>query len=176
MKKNKIFIIMTTIASMGVFNVGNANTTAIESGTVNFQGVVTNSPCNIAHDSIDQTVKFGHIGKAYLDSGNEYAQEFKIKLEQCAFNQSKNFTIQFRGLSDTSRSELKMIGTAKNVAVKLTTDEGKAISIGTNIDSMELKKGTNILGFIAYAKKEEGATEVSEGDFQGKALFDITYN
>ncbi|MDE1475087.1 fimbrial protein [Xenorhabdus bovienii] len=180
MKLTKFFIVTTTIASMGVFGAQaakeNTSATAMESGTVNFQGMVTNSPCNIANDSVDQTVKFGHIGKANLDAGNEYAQEFKIKLEQCAFNQDKNFTIKFKGISDTNKAELKMIGAAKNVSVKLTTDEGKPISIGTDIDSMGLKKGTNTLGFIAYAKKAEGATEVTEGDFQGKALFDITYN
>ncbi len=164
------------VAAAMVMGLMSADTMAdTGAGTVTFTGTVSDAPCNIAAESVDQTVPFGLISKSYLNANNEVMKNFDIKLEQCDTTVLKTAAITFYGPSSATGAELKTDGVAKNVAVRLASAGGNAITLGTAVESPMLGD-TNILRFVAYAKKAAGAAgDVTEGEFSSVADFRMSY-
>lgn len=143
-------------------------------GTVTFTGTVSDAPCNIAAESVDQTVPFGLISKSYLNGNKEVMKNFDIKLEQCDTTTLKTAAITFYGPNSATGTELKTDGVAKNVAVRLASAGGNDITLGTAVEA-PMQGDTNILKFVAYAKKAAGAGDVTEGEFSSVADFRMSY-
>ena len=153
------------------------------SGTVTFIGTVSDAPCNIAAESVDQTVPFGLVSKSYLNADKEVMKNFQIKLEQCDTSLLKKASITFYGPGNATGAEIPALGVAKNVAIRLASaNTGKAVIFGTKVDN-DLQSDTNILRFTAYVKKAAGATttpptsapDVTEGEFRSIADFRMSY-
>ena len=124
---------------------------------------------------MDQTVPFGLVSKSYLNANNEVMRTFNIKLEQCDTTVLKTASITFYGPNNATGAELKTNGVAKNVAVRLASVGGNNITLGTAVESPILDN-TNILRFVAYAKKAAGAAgDVTEGEFSSVADFRMSY-
>lgn len=144
-------------------------------GTVTFTGTVSDAPCNIVAESVDQTVPFGLVSKSQLNSNKEVMKNFDIKLEQCDTTVLKTAAITFYGPNSATGTELKADGVAKNVAVRLASVGGNDITLGTPVESSMLGD-SNILKFVAYAKKAAGAAgDVTEGEFSSVADFRMSY-
>ncbi|EMP6174903.1 type 1 fimbrial protein [Citrobacter amalonaticus] len=169
--KNKVLV--TLLMSLGMLS---TNVFAESgSGTVTFTGTVSDAPCNIAADSVDQTIPFGLISKSYLNNGNEVMKNFDIKLEQCDTATLKTAAITFYGPNSSTGTELKTTGMAKNVAVRLASADGKDVALGTAVEA-PMKGETNTLRFVAFAKKSADATgDVTEGEFSSVADFRMSY-
>lgn len=164
---------VTAAMVMGLMSAGTMADTG--AGTVTFTGTVSDAPCNIASESVDQTVPFGLVSKSYLNANNEVMRNFNIELEQCDTTVLKTASITFYGPNNATGAELKTNGVAKNVAVRLATAGGNDITLGTAVESPMLGD-TNILRFVAYAKKAAGAAgDVTEGKFSSVADFRMSY-
>lgn len=144
-------------------------------GSVTFTGTVSDAPCNIAAESVDQTVPFGLISKSYLNSNKEVMKNFDIKLEQCDTTTLKTTAITFYGPNSATGAELSATGGAKNVAVRLASAGGNDITLGTAVDT-PVQGDAQVLKFVAYAKKAAGAAaDVTEGEFSSVADFRMSY-
>lgn len=172
MKINKIAMTTVMMLGLGVFG---AQAADMGAGTVAFTGAVVDAPCNIAQDSVDQTVPFGLISKSFLNDNQEIAKNFSIKLEQCDTATLKNASITFFGPNNGTGAELAMTGQAKNVAVRLGTAGGDEVTLGTEVNS-PIQDNVNTLRFVAYAKMAAGQAAVTEGEFSGIADFRMAYN
>lgn len=145
------------------------------SGTVTFTGTVSDAPCNIAAESVDQTVPFGLISKSYLNSGKEVMKNFDIKLEQCDTTTMNTAAITFYGPNSSTGAELHAVGSADNMAIRLASQSGEKVVLGTAMES-PMTGDKNTLRFTAFAKKAASATgDVTEGDFTSVADFRMSY-
>ncbi|STB68486.1 major fimbrial subunit [Citrobacter freundii] len=143
-------------------------------GTVTFTGTVSDAPCNIAAESVDQTVPFGLISKSYLNGNKEVMKNFDIKLEQCDTTTLKKAAVTFYGPNNATGAELKTTGVAQNVAIRLSSG-GNDVTLGTAVET-PMQGETNLLKFTAYAKKAAGAAgDVTEGEFSSVADFRMSY-
>ncbi|MBI6550261.1 fimbrial protein [Xenorhabdus lircayensis] len=179
MKLTKIAIIAAM--ALGVFNAQASDVPQLDQtfiggqGEIKFTGSVVDAPCNITHESLDQSVRFGLLSKSLLNKGEEAKKEFAIKLEQCEPSIAKQVEIKFSGLHNDA-SELSMQGGAKNVAVRLEGMNGENIILGQKTTATNLGANTNELHFFAYAKKaKDSKGEVTEGDFSGMTNFLMSY-
>ncbi|EFV0288859.1 type 1 fimbrial protein, partial [Salmonella enterica] len=83
MKKN---VAMAVMMSLGLVSVNALAVTTGNSGKVTFQGEVVDSPCNLApgQDGTDVKVDFGQLSMSQLNKGVKTAEQFVLKLENCA--------------------------------------------------------------------------------------------
>ncbi|MEQ4924173.1 fimbrial protein [Proteus hauseri] len=180
---NKLSIVGAAVA----LSLASFGSMAENNGVINFVGSVVDSPCNIADESLNQTVKFGEISRVFLEQGNEREKTFTIKLEQCNFDKFKKddqgawlpvktMKIQFDGRSyaDATNTLLATDRTkANNVGIAIDTYKfGEAADILSKIRN---KQGTNVLEFTALAKAVDVSKEVKEGEFAAIADFRISY-
>ncbi|EAA0892428.1 type 1 fimbrial protein [Salmonella enterica] len=168
---------VTVAAAMAMGLMSGGAMADMGAGTVTFTGTVSDAPCNIAAEYVDQTVPFGLISKSYLNAGNEVMKDFKIVLEKCDIATLKNVGITFYGPNNATGTEMQTTsGEAKNVAVRLALAGGDNITLGTATKDLPLIAGTNTLQFTAYAKKAAGAAgDVTEGKFESVADFRMSY-
>lgn len=169
----KTQITVAAVMAMGLMSAGTM--ADMGAGTVTFTGTVSDAPCNIAAESVDQTVPFGLISKSYLNGKKEVMKNFDIKLEQCDTTTLKKADITFYGPNNATGAELKTHGVAQNVAVRLASASGNDITLGTAVET-PMQGETNLLKFTAYAKKAAGAAgDVTEGEFSAVADFRMSY-
>ena len=176
---NKLFITMAVTAATS-----GAMVNAAEPGHIDFEGTVTDTPCGISADSLNQSIDFGQVGLANLNAdGLSERHPFDIKLVNCIIPATGKDTVEitFDGTTVSGQTEeLKTDGTAGDVVVKLfTLANDEEINFGTPI-SEQFENGNtwmNTMHFYAVAAKssEEGAT-VSEGGFGAEATFTLNYN
>ena len=177
---NKLFITMAVTAATS-----GAMVNAAEPGHIDFEGTVTNTPCGISADSLNQSVDFGQVGLANLDAdGLSERRLFDIKLVNCiipADTGNDTVKITFDGTTVSGQSkELKTDGTAGDVVVKLfTLADDEEITFGVPI-SEQFENGNtwmNTMQFYAVAAKSaKDDAAVSEGGFAAEATFTLDYN
>lgn len=168
---------ITLTTALSILGMLSANAFAdAGSGTVTFTGTVTDAPCNISANSVDQTVPFGLVSKSLLNKGNEVMKNFDIKLEQCDNTTLKTASVTFYGPNSSTGTEIKTSGVAKNVVIRLASADGKNVTLGTPVDA-PMQGDSNTLRFTAYAKKsaDVGAGDVTEGEFRSVADFRMSY-
>ncbi|HCH51816.1 MAG TPA: type 1 fimbrial protein [Proteus sp.] len=180
---NKLSIVGAAVA----LSLASFGSMAENNGVINFVGSVVDSPCNIADESLNQTVKFGEISRVFLEQGNEREKAFTIKLEQCNFDKFKKddqgawlpvktMKIQFDGRSyaDTTNT-LLATDRAKENNVGIAIDTYKFGEAADILSKIRNKQGTNVLEFTALAKAVDVTKDVKEGEFSAIADFRISY-
>ncbi|MGO2303288.1 MAG: fimbrial protein [Providencia sp.] len=182
MKLNKLSIAVlfaTSAISTSIFASGNG-------GELHFSGQVVNAPCNIESESIKQEVSFGQLSRAFLEAGNAAEKDIAIKIKDCNFDEFskdaadkwvavKDIKITFGGKNyvGTSKEFLGATGSAKNIGFQIKDfkfDVAKSV-----MNQIRNKQGENVLEFTALAKRVDGKTPVTEGEFSSIADFKITY-
>ncbi|EJD6049405.1 fimbrial protein [Providencia rettgeri] len=182
MKLNKLSIAVlfaTSAISTSIFASGN-------NGELHFSGQVVNAPCNIESESTKQEVPFGQLSRASLEAGNAAEKDIAIKLKECNFDEFskdtegkwvavKDIKITFGGKNyvGTDKEFLGTTGTASNIGIQIKDfkfDEAKSV-----MNQIRNKQGENVLEFTALAKRVDGTTPVTEGEFSSIADFKITY-
>lgn len=182
MKLNKLSIAVlfaTSAFSASILASGN-------SGELHFSGQVVNAPCNIESESTKQEVPFGQLSRASLEAGNAAEKDIAIKIKDCNFDEFskdkddnwvavKDIKITFGGKNyvGTNKEFLGTTGSATNIGVQIKDfkfDEAKSV-----MNQIRNKQGENVLEFTALAKRVDGTTPVTEGEFSSIADFKITY-
>ncbi|GEM76568.1 fimbrial protein [Vibrio sagamiensis] len=175
---NKLLITMAVTAATS-----GAMVNAAEPGRINFEGAVTDTPCGISADSLNQNVNLGQIGLENLNAGGQSErQEFEIELVNCQISNEdgaqNKVSISFNGRTAQGKTdELLTRGDAGDVVVKMFTDSEEPVEMDTAIESnfgAGEDSWMNTLHFYAIAAKSDGGT-VTEGDFNTEATFTLTY-
>lgn len=148
-------------------------------GTINFKGTVTEAPCSIAADSLDQTVDFGQISHSVLATGNPTAPQIvKIKLENCDTSSLKTVNASFTGQRDinnpTALNELLTSGPT-NTAIVMTGNGEDVKFDGSAGKDINLVGSTTTLLYSASVK-QAGGMNVQDGEFTATADFNLSYN
>lgn len=178
----KLFIFTAMMATFF-----SANTVADNTGTVDFEGVVVSTPCNIAQSSLKQVVDFGQLSRRSLENGRVAEVKFNIEFTGCDFT---DFDTDPAGKPIAVKS-MELLFTGQSYAdatnTLLSTSAGNTNNVGIGIDGFEFgtakdilsrivnKKGNNVLSFKALAKAVDVTKSVSEGRFSAVTNFRITY-
>lgn len=176
MKLNK-----TLLAAMMVLGISSVAHAANQgNGKITFTGSITDAPCSITPESIDQTVELGQISKSALqDGGKSTPRNFAIDLENCSFGEpaaNNKVTLTFTGMESAAGNGLLGItGTASGASIAITDGAGQNIELGQPNKPQTLQDGKSTLAFSAYMQGDDGAT-ITEGDFQSVADFTLAYN
>lgn len=186
MKLNKIM--MAAVLAFGATSmIANAAVKDQGHGTVTFKGAITEAPCSITPESVDQTVNLGQISNVALkDGGHSMPKNFQIKLENCEVSagsgtpvvgKNNAISITFSGASSVSDSTLLGItGTAKGAGIAITDGSGRLIELGKASSAQTLSNGGNTLSFSAYLKgSADKDAVVVPGEFQSVADFTLAY-
>lgn len=182
MKLTKLAIATVFAASVVPFSSMADNT-----GTINFEGSVVNTPCNIEQSSLKQTVDFGQLSRKALESGKAAEVDFDIKFTGCDFT---TFGTDPEG-NPTPATAMDLVFTGQTYADEgntlLATSAGNTNNLGIMIDGFEFGKPTNVLPrianlkgdntltFKALAKAVDASKSVAEGKFSAISNFRITY-
>ncbi len=182
MKLNKLSLAILFAAS----TIPTAVLASGNSGELHFSGQVVNSPCNIESESLNQEVPFGQLSRASLEAGNAAEKNISIKLKECNLNEFskdvdgkwlpvKDIKITFGGKNyvGAKKEFLGVTGAASNIGIQIKDfnfDEAKSV-----MNQIRNKQGENVLEFTALAKRVDGTTPVTEGEFSSIADFKIAY-
>jgi len=149
-----------------------------QADTVNFEGQVVDTPCNVTSSSIDQSVQFGKLPQASLEAGTPIAPvAFKLDLANCTVNALTNKTVAvtFNGSTVAGApTELDTQG-GTGVAITIASSSGTGdVTFGTADAAIPLVNGSNALAYSAVVKKATGGTVVP-GDFTAVTNFTLAY-
>ncbi|MCS3509265.1 fimbrial protein [Achromobacter sp. JUb104] len=173
-------ILLSTL--LGASFVVGASTAVADSGTISFQGDITQSACSIGggQQGADMIVKMGSISTNMFSGVGSKGPEtnFTIALIGCDPTVSTAAAIAFRPGAGSVISN-RLLGLengsgAKGVAVGLVTEDGTAINVGGAGVSYGLVKGTNNFKFKAFYEAIE--KEVAGGKANAQALFEVQYS
>lgn len=181
-KSSRLFIFTALMAGLL-----SANSVADNTGTIDFEGVVVSTPCNIAQSSLKQVIDFGQLSRRALENGRVAEVKFNIEFTGCDFT---DFDTDVTGKPIAVKS-MELIFTGQSYAdatnTLLSTSAGNTNNVGIGIDGFEFgktkdvlsriinKKGDNVLSFKALAKAVDTTKSVSEGKFSAVTNFRITY-
>lgn len=191
MKKNKIHMAIIAL-SMGLSSsvMAAADVTASDASvaTVDFMGSVTSNSCQLATESVQQTVNLGEIKVSTLNNGAAGPRHaFQINLVDCD-SSTQGFSVTFEDAQgyDANRDYITNISQgdgsdAKNVGVRIAKiDGGNDLVLGQEIDfdaSVDPNSGDawpqQTLGFDAYLVKTDGGTATA-GTVNASATVSIT--
>lgn len=171
------------VLSMGMVAFG-ANAADQGSGSVTFTGSIIDAPCSIAPDSVDQEVSLGQVTKtALMQGGKSNPAHFNIKLENCVLSEgteeapaANTVTITFDGAAaNTSKTLLKIEGSAAGAGVGITDPNGKPITLGKATDAINLTNATtNTLDLYGFLEGLND-TDLTEGSYQAISRFTMDY-
>lgn len=148
-------------------------------GTVTFVGAITESPCSIDPETVDQTVNLGQISstalKANENTGTSDPQNFEIKLLNCDVSTLKTVSATFTGAEGGTPGMLGMTGTAKGASIAMTDGSGKLLKLGEATSPQALGNGSNSMLFSAYLQGDGVDTEIEPGNFKSITNFTLAY-
>lgn len=190
---NKLTIVSALVMGLfaqGTFAAG-SNNAGVSDGTITFTGVVTDSPCTVSTNSVNQTIPMGQIktadvtGADGVSLGNKTA--FNIKLENCDATWTTGtpaaawtkLAVTFTDNNSPSNVSkvLQNAGTATGVSVGLLEKNGTTdITLGTPASDISVANtgGPQVLPFFAQFVKE-GAANGTPGSIEAKADFVVEY-
>jgi len=175
--KKKIIIAM--LAASSALTMTHAFAAA---GTVNFNGNILDSACDVDVASQNQVVVLGDYNKTEFSStgARTAAKKFNIILKNCPVSVT-TAKVRFDGTPDVTNSSLLAIdssitGAATGVAINLITADKAEIPLhDTNGVSYVLNSATeNVLDF--YAQYISTASAVTAGPANAVANFSVVYN
>ncbi|CAM7812627.1 fimbrial protein [Enterobacter asburiae] len=176
MKKN---IILAMVATGSALMMGNALAAA---GTVNFNGNILDSACDVAVASQNQVVVLGDYNKTEFPAtgSRTAATKFDIVLKNCPVTVT-SAKVRFDGTPDLTNADLLAIdtsvaGAATGVAINLMTADKADLPLhGSNSYSYALSSSAdNTLNF--YAQYISTAASVTAGPANSVANFSVVYN
>lgn len=161
-----------------VMSAGSAS--AADSGTITFQGSITESACSISGANTSMTVPMGSITKnefSAVGDRNSVGSDFSISLLECDISVASKANIAFKAGAGTVVSSrmlsLENLAGASGVAIALVDSANNNIAVGGTGVTYNLQPGTNQFNFKAYY--EAILDTVTAGPANGKAIFEVTY-
>lgn len=148
-----------------------------QNGTVTFQGSITDSPCSVTPDTLDQTVKMGDITSESLKNGKAGTPTpFTINLTDCSTATKKNVVTTWGGMASAANPDLLgLTGTAKGASLAIADGSGTLIALGTPSEKQVLLDGNNTLQFSAYLQGDGASATIIPGEFTTIATFALSY-
>jgi type 1 fimbria pilin len=171
MNKKQVVFALCAAPLLMMSTVANANGGG---GAVNFSGTLVASPCNIATESVDQSITFDTLATSFLDAGNVSPMKpLTIKLTECDAS-STTASVNFSGQTVTGvDNELATAGpTGTSVQI---TQAGTPVVFGVPVAVGNISPGDNTIQFGSHVKKATGATATSVGDFTAVTNFTMIY-
>ncbi|WP_371140983.1 fimbrial protein [Burkholderia cepacia] len=170
--------------ALAAFAIATASGTAAaqSNGQINFSGNITEAPCSIDGDNVNQTVELGSISTNIFNGvgSQSTAKDFQINLTGCNTATLKTAQITFSGTPDGTNPDLLKVGSgmpgaAQNVAVGLyDVYNNKTLALNAESDAIPLQSGLSVLPFRAYY--QQTAANVAAGSANASAQFTISYN
>ena len=153
------------------------SSSVMAAGQVNFKGVIVDSPCGIAPQSIDQTIDFGQLSLTHLNSGGiSNPIPLQIELVNCALGQNKQNTVSVKFTGSTVGSTTDVLGTTGNTGTGIViNDVNGNIQFNTASNALYFGGGSNIINFSAWVKKADATTDVKAGTFSAVTNFTLEY-
>lgn len=176
MKKNIMMVILAISAVLPLSPVFAA------AGTVNFNGNILDSACDVDIASQNQVVVLGDYYKTEFPStgARTAATQFNIVLKNCPVTVT-NAKVRFDGTPDATNASLLAIdssvpGAATGVAINLMTADKADLPLhGSNSHTYALSStADNTLNF--YAQYISTAATVTMGPANSVANFSVVYN
>jgi type 1 fimbria pilin len=180
MKLNKIVLALgmgMTFISGAAMAIGDPPATTTDNTHVYFTGEITNTPCSMTNDSLDQTVPFGHISaNALADGGTSSEADFKFVLEDCPAG-NNTISVKFDGTTDEGQTDLITLGSpdATGAGIQILAD-GKALKLGEYSAKKTLTEGRNELNYAAQVKGYSTSIPITTGAFKAVSNVTFTYN
>lgn len=179
---HKINLINSVIAaSLLSVGVAHADSTAVNGGTIHFQGEVVNAACAVDTASADQTVQLGQVRTAALSAAGMTSSPvgFNIQLDDCDSKVSTSASVAFTGVTDPTNTEALALessaaGSASNVGVQVLDRAGTALTFdGATFGApVTLNNGTSTLPFQA---RYIATGEATAGTANANANFKVQY-
>lgn len=174
----KTLITSLIAASMAVM----AGGASADTGTINFQGEITNSACSIGGGQLgsNMTVSMGTISTNQFVAAGDRSPlvDFTISLLGCDTSVSQSAAIGFTAGSGSvlpgGLLSLENSGGAQNVAIGLQDQNGADVNIGGAATTYTLINGNNNFNFKAFY--EALTDDVQPGSANGRAIFEVTYS
>lgn len=169
---NKKLALVTLICG-GLFS------TAGEANSVNIDitGTVVASPCvvNGGNESLD--VKLGDNIQADSLSANGSStdwKEFTLTLTGCPVSTS-SFSVAFSGTADADTTKYLNTGSATNLALELTTEDGAmTLSNGTSLENVAIPSNTHAYD-LQLRTRAVSKGDVAPGTIVGQVQATFTY-
>ncbi|EAV2689387.1 fimbrial protein StdA [Salmonella enterica] len=167
-------------------------------GTINFDGTITNAPCDITGGG-DSAVHFGSIASKNVTATESHPQPFSIRLSNCTLTgagasgsnppaatditkATVTFSLGGTGSLGTGGDVLHASGDT-NVGIKVKNDtSGKFLKLdGTHTTDNDIPLITSAssqsLNFTAYLVSDAASGGVVKpGDFSASAVYTLAYN
>lgn len=157
-------------------------TASADTGTINFQGEITNSACSLGGGQLgtNMIVPLGSISTnqfaAVGDQGPKV--DFTISLLGCDTSVLQTVSISFQpaagSVVPTGLLSLESGGGAQGVAIGIDGPSGTPVVVGGAAIPFALVSGTNNLNFKAYYEAVDAT--VTAGPANGRATFELTYS
>ena len=169
---------MAMLAAGSVLTMTNALAAA---GTVNFNGNILDSACDVDVASQNQVVVLGDYYKTEFPTtgARTAATQFNIILKNCPVTVT-NAKVRFDGTPDLTNASLLAIdtsvaGAATGVAINLMTADKADLPHGSNSYTYALSStADNTLSF--YAQYISTAASITAGPANSVANFSVVYN
>ncbi|OZI77309.1 fimbrial protein [Bordetella genomosp. 12] len=173
----KVLIATAIAASMALMG----NSFAADTGTINFEGEITNSACSLGGGQLgtNMTIQLGLISTNRFAAAGDRSPmvDFTIALVGCDTSVAQNVDVAFApGAGAVVNSRLLGLennGGAQGVAIGIQDQDGANVVIGGPATRYGLSDGNNNLNFKAFY--ESTSATVVAGSANGKAIFTLTY-
>lgn len=167
-------------------------------GTINFDGTITNAPCDITGGG-DSAVHFGSIASKNVTATESHPQPFSIRLSNCTLTGAGTPGSNSQAATDITKATVTFslggtgsLGTGgdvlhasgdTNVGIKVKNDtSGKFLKLdGTHTTDNDIPLITSAssqsLNFTAYLVSDfASGGAVKPGDFSASAVYTLAYN
>ncbi|OMQ23683.1 hypothetical protein BMI79_09215 [Serratia oryzae] len=168
--------------TMGVGMPVTANSTVtIPDPEITFHGTVLARACDIAPESLAQSVDMGTVViKSLYRYEHDVAKLFHINLTNCKTDVYKTATVTFTGTEDRELTGCLAVNNGANGVGICIMHEGPGahIDLGKPSRASILSNGTNTLKFLALMVAHPSALKnrsITEGEFSSIANFVISY-
>lgn len=145
-------------------------------GTVNFQGEIVQSTCDVVTASRDQTVVIGRYPTtAFKNVGDtSAAKAFNIGLENC---EPGSYTVRFDGITPTGHPELLAVDVAKGVGIEILDNNENIFPINQEVTDTALVAvdADGLATVHLKARYKSFAQAVTAGTANASSQFSIEY-
>lgn len=149
---------------------------AVDSGTIDFFGELTNSPCTIKGIDLNKQVKLANVPAGDVTQSSTAATPFDITLENCVLSSQNAVTMTISGPADATNVEaFSMSGPGSNNLGLVLTAGGNPVKPNNSFD-LPLRNGTNKLNFTAAYVKIADDIDLTEGEVNLSTTYTMTYN
>lgn len=144
-KMAALFIASALFSGAAMADINDLATNDTSSANLTFEGRVTSNACQVATDTLDQTIQLGEVTLNQIENNSgSNPQSFNVSLVNCDTNTSGIFyTLSDTNGVDGNKDYLIPLSTdtsAKGVAVYVQQSNGSTIMTGEEIELQDLGK------------------------------------